>query len=49
MTERSPNITYPYDTFWLADVTGRRWEFSTADAALSFAVHHKDLFRADIT
>lgn len=47
MSERSPNITYPDDSFWLVDRFGDRHEFDMAEDALSFAVNNTGMFRAD--
>lgn len=47
MWERSPNITYPDDSFWLVDHMNNRYEFGMADDALLFAVRNKHLFEAD--
>ena len=44
MWERSLNITYPDDSFWLTDCLGNRYEFGMAEDALLFAIHNRHLF-----
>lgn len=45
MSDRSPNITYPDDSFWLVDCLGNRYEFDMAEDALLFATQNKNLFK----
>lgn len=45
MSDRSPNITYPDDSFWLVDYLGNRYEFDMAEDALLFATQNKNLFK----
>ena len=45
MSDRSPNITYPDDSFWLVDHMNNRYEFDMAEDALSFTIQNKNLFK----
>ena len=45
MSDRSPNIAYPDDAFWLVDYLGNRYEFDMAEDALSFAAQNKNMFK----